>query len=198
MPNAHVDTILAHFARFIEGGANRQLYAVLDGARNDRLYPTIQDNGIANRCLYTGHELIYMGRMPQVLASVAPYVVKLKTKGDPFARWLLRDGWRDNWGIFLVSKAPLDELLRHFRRYVMVRNEQGQSVYFRFYDPRVFRPYMPTCSPEEAEMIFGPVERFYVEGESDNTLQEFSLVKGSVVRRVMALGPRVPAADAVP
>ena len=153
------------------------IYAILDSARSDYIFPTIMDNQIPNRCLYTGHELIYLGRMPRVLASVVPYIVRLKPKA-PFARWLLKDGWGDNWGIFLSSKSSLDELLRHFRRIIMVKDEAGKKFYFRFYDPRVFRPYLPTCSKQELSMIFGPVGRFFCEGENGESLIEYSLERG--------------------
>jgi hypothetical protein len=42
----------------------------------------------------------------------------------------------------------------------------------RFYDPRVLRLHIPTCTPEESTDLFGPISRFVMEGEDlDNPLQ---------------------------
>ena len=47
----------------------------------------------------------------------------------------------------------------------MVRLPDGRVVNFRFYDPRVFRVYLPTCNEAEAEFVFGPFESFFLEDE---------------------------------
>jgi hypothetical protein len=162
-------SILRYFGKIREQRPELSVYAVLDGARNDRIYSTIVSSDVRHRCLLAGHELLYWGNLPDVLASAAPHIIRLPL-GEPVARWLMEEGWGDNWGIYFLSAAKLDELLRHFRRFVMAQDESGRRFYFRFYDPRVFRPYIPTCKPNELEMIFGPIERFVVEGEDDNML----------------------------
>ena len=55
----------------------------------------------------------------------------------------------------------------------MVYNEDGKPLYFRFYDPRVFRVYLPTCNESELEIIFGPVSRYLVESEDVGEMAEF-------------------------
>jgi hypothetical protein len=44
-------------------------------------------------------------------------------------------------------------------------HESGERVYFRYYDPRVLRRFLPTCSPRQEEEIFGDIGTFLVEGE---------------------------------
>ena len=39
------------------------------------------------------------------------------------------------------------------------------NLVFRYYDPRVLRPYLPTCTETELDFVFGPVQRFLVEAE---------------------------------
>ena len=36
---------------------------------------------------------------------------------------------------------PVDELRRHLRRFLLVKDESGRQLYFRYYDPRVLRLY---------------------------------------------------------
>ena len=143
-------------------------YAILDTARDKVIYPKIINADVRNICLYHGAKAVEM-------ATVAPYLVHLK-KNDSFTEWLLTQGWGNSWGIFLQAPAPfkLNELQRHFRKFLMVYDEEGKPLYFRFYDPRVFRVYLPTCNKDELEIIYGPIHRYYVEGEDENQFVEFA------------------------
>jgi len=46
---------------------------------------------------------------------------------------------------------------------------------FRWYDPRVLRVYLPTCTASELRTVFGPVERYLVDRADGDGLIEFSL-----------------------
>jgi len=183
----YAEHVLRFLEKFRENRPQVNLYALLDCARDERIYPGIRSAGIRHRCLYTGHELLYWGNMPEVLAAAAPHIVRIKTD-NPFSRWLIKDGWGDHWGIYLASEAGLDDLLRHFRRFVMTRDESGRPFYFRFYDPRVFRPYLPTCNEGELEMIFGPVERFVVEDRDPNTWIMYTFENLELLQRRFSIG----------
>jgi len=140
-------------------------YAILDAARDKVVYPKIVGSGIKGMCLYHGAKSIE-------LATVAPYLVQLETDAA-FTDWLLGQGWGKSWGIFLKTSETLEKLQRHFRRFLMVYNEDGKLLYFRFYDPRVFRVYLPTCNETELKTVFGPVTYFLTEGQ-ENSLIEFT------------------------
>ena len=45
--------------------------------------------------------------------------------------------------------------------------------YFRYYDPRVLRVYLPTCNARELQTVFGPVLRYLVEDEKPTGLWTF-------------------------
>jgi hypothetical protein len=57
---------------------------------------------------------------------------------------------------------------------LLVSDENGKTFYFRFYDPRVLRVYLPTCNAEELDMFFGPVRNFFMENESPENMSCFS------------------------
>ncbi len=154
---------------------NLHVYAILDAARDERIYPAITESSGESRCLYAGHQAMFLGELPQVLAEAAPHLVKLEPE-TLFTRWIVSRGWGDCWGIFLVSSAGLRDLLRHFRRFLMVKDETGKAFYFRYYDPRVMRLYLPTCTPSELKKVFGPVDRYYVEDEDPDTILEYRLI----------------------
>jgi len=145
-----------------EGGEAPTVYAVLDGARDRRIYRAVYDSQLDYECLFSGD-------IPYDLAEAAPYLVQLSREAD-FTRWLLENGWGKGFGIFAWSRAGLETLRRHFRRLLQVKNEQGKTLYFRYYDPRVLRAYLPTCTSEELRAVFGPAGRLLVEGEESQVL----------------------------
>src|SRR5436305_10083170 len=58
-----------------------------------------------------------------------------------------------------------DDLKKHFRKFLLVKTEDGKELYFRFYDPRVLRIFLPTCDVAQLKEFFGPVEKFICEDE---------------------------------
>ena len=162
----HLQKAMSYLFRSAEGQAPRETYVILDAARDDVIYQELTRSNIDNLCLYIGDKAIE-------LATVAPYLLNLK-RDDSFTQWFLTNGWGKSWGIFLQSSASFKELHRHFRKFLMVYDEQGTPLYFRYYDPRVLRVYLPTCNESELKTVFGPVTQFYVEGKEENQLIEFS------------------------
>ncbi len=61
----------------------------------------------------------------------------------------------------------------------MVYDEEGKPLYFRYYDPRVLRAYLPTCNESELQTVFGPVNHYYAEGKEQNQLIEFGCTENS-------------------
>jgi len=138
-----------------------QVYAVLDGASIPQLLPTLRAQAPVHICLYRGE-------LDPELAATAPYLVQLEAETE-FTEWLIR-GWGQHWGIFALAQADMRTLRSHFRQFLMVYGPAGQPLYFRYYDPRVLRVYLPTCNPEETQLLFGPVKRYLAEGEKPATL----------------------------
>ena len=146
-------------------GSSGDIFALLDCARDPRIYPLIKRQQINYSCLFAGD-------LPQELAEAAPYLVALSPHSH-LTEALLTLGWGHSWGVFLASSAILQNLRRHFRRFLEVCDEQGKRLLFRYYDPRVLRIYLPTCNEEELRFVFGPVDRFVLEGEKSAAPVEF-------------------------
>jgi len=108
------------------------------------------------------------------MAEVAPYLVKLQ-KGHKFTEWLIDNYVGKHWGIFAISSASMVDVRKHFRTFLMVQGPDGKSVYFRYYDPRVLRLYLPTCNAEETSQVFGPIDSFWLEDESQHKVLSFSV-----------------------
>lgn len=150
----------------------QQVYALLDGAVNPKLLDYLY------RC-QPPFECLFRGELKPDMAQVAPYLA-LFEPGSEFASWVLAQGWGKHWGVLAVSATSLAEMRRHFRRFLTVHTEEGKPLYFRFYDPRVLRVYLPTCSAKELEEFFGPVQAFLIEGESAEQFVRFELADGKL------------------
>jgi hypothetical protein len=147
-------------------------HALLDAAR------MLDQMDVAKK-LNPGHDSLYRGRSEEALAIVAPYLFSYQ-EGTEFAGWLASKGWGDSWGVFLYSEASMAELHRHFCKFLLVKTEEGQELYFRFYDPRVLRIFLPTCDEEQLREFFGPVRYFMMEDEDPSQAIVFYRSEGKL------------------
>lgn len=127
------------------------LYAVADGACND----TVVARLAAGAARY---ETLFKGAARKDI-DVSPFLVELRAASE-LSDWLTSDGASSHCGIFLISRDGFDRLLAHLRRFLMVVADGGKRYYFRFYDPRILRAYLPTCTDAELTLFFGKVDCF--------------------------------------
>lgn len=146
----------------LAGDKDQTAYAVLDGAGIPNLLDQLDEMAPPHFCLYRG-------ALPPDVAACAPYLVEL-VAGSPFRQWVFDAVWGNNCGIFAVAGAGLIEMRKHFRKFLMVKDPDGRSVYFRYYDPRVLRVYLPTCNEEEANYIYGPIQNYFMEDDTGDGL----------------------------
>jgi len=162
---------------FAEEAAN--VYAVLDGASVPGLLEQLYE-------LEPEHECLYRGELQPDVAEVAPYLVCLEPDSE-FTRWLVAEGWGQHWGVFVSSDADMRVLRRHFRTFLVVYDPEGKPLYFRYYDPRVLRLYMPTCNEQELQIVFGPVVSYLLEDEDPHKLLRFQFAGGTLRQERHAL-----------
>ncbi|MEE4378432.1 MAG: DUF4123 domain-containing protein [Candidatus Competibacteraceae bacterium] len=141
------------------------VYVVLDGASAPDLPQTLARLGVESVCLYRGE-------LEPDVAQMAPYLAVFKPD-TPFAEWVLEEGWGKHWGIFAISNANFRTMRKHFRTFLKVYGPDLKPLYFRYYDPRVLRTYLPTCNAKELRTVFGPVIRYIVEDEEPVALLKF-------------------------
>ncbi len=155
----------SHALWFVRSGPGR-LYAVLDVARDEQVLPFLHNAGVQFQSLYEGLR-------GEELALVAPYLVALPHDA-PALTELVRERWGEAWGVFLRAEHPFREVRRHLRRLLRAELDDGSRVLFRFYDPRVLRAYLPTCTGDEAAQMFGPLAQFITEGRRGETALRFT------------------------
>ena len=132
---------------------------------------------------------LYRGQSEKNLAIVAPYLLTCENNSE-FLDWIFKSGWGKSWGFFVVSDANPFEIYQHFRKFLIIQIEDSKKVYFRFYDPRVLRVFLPTCDEHQLKEFFGPVSHFTLENEDPSQALVFSLRNGALHTEVIpALAP---------
>ena len=152
-------------------------YVVLDAAR-------MFDNIETAAQLNADHVSLYRNRKEEPLASVAPYLFTYATDTE-FASWLASDGWGNSWGIYLHTAVKADALHQHLSKFLLVDTEDGDIFYFRFYDPRVLRVFLPTCDTKQLQEFFGPISYFMMEDDDPSQALVFSLRNGALHTEVI-------------
>lgn len=140
------------------------LFAVLDAARAAGVRGLLQRSGGVHQSLYEGPQALELEEM-------APYLLEVP-RDSSLLEQLLQQGWGQSWGIFLASDAPFLEVRRQLRKHLMAEEEAtGKRLYFRFYDPRALRVFLPVCTPQQAEQFYGPIQVFYAESREGEVLR---------------------------
>ena len=126
-------------------------------------------------------ECLYRGDLGDDMAEVAPYIVRLE-RDSAFTAWAL-SGWGEHWGIIAVSPLAFAQTRLHFRKLNLITGPDQNPLLFRYYDPRVLRVFLPVCDAAQLSKLFGPIQRFYVEGDTPGTTQSLALADGQLVQR---------------
>jgi len=167
--------------RLWPSGFRRDVWSILDGARDSRIYAYLLDSYLESSCLYSG-------QLPRELETAAPYLVNLE-QDDVLTGRLTDIGWGQSWGVFLKTNASMPRLRRHLREFLLVRDPAGRRLVFRYYDPRVLRVYLPTCTTEELRTFFGPIEAFWMEGKDPSVMLEFLFDGRKLTQNTIELAP---------
>jgi len=168
---------LSPLARYLE--PRQPLYALLDAAQGPAVLETLENSAASFVSLF-------QGRLAQEFASAAPYLVEL-VDCTPFLETLAEKAWGNSWGVFCVSAMPLELLRRHLRGLLYADTPDGLR-YFRFYDPRVLREFLPVYTTDMAARFFGPVDEFLMEAEDPQSLLRFTRGENGVDCATVRLG----------
>lgn len=141
-------------------------YILLDAAR-------MHGDIYGAREMNPDHSCLYEGDSEKFLSAVAPWLFNL-VPGSSFAQWITERATAQSWGVLLTCQEDPVKLYKHLRNFLIVKGEDGREMYFRYYDPRVLRVFLPTCKHEQLREFFGPIATFAAE-DPNGLVMEFSL-----------------------
>jgi hypothetical protein len=106
---------------------------------------------------------LFHGQLELGVAELAPYMLELPRQG-PLLEWLL-SGWDSHWGVYLLAPEAMElaALRRHLRQLGLVYGPAGETLLFRWYDPRVLGLVAAQLESAQLQALFGPLRRFLFE-----------------------------------
>ena len=157
------------------------LYMLLDAARDPRIHGWLNELGetVQQRSLYQGD-------VGDSLAHVSPYLLAVR-EDQPDSLRFAEAGFGESWGLFVTSSAGFDDVRRHLRKFNIAYREDGTPLVFRFYDPRVLRVFLPTCTESERRRFFGPIDAFLAESEDGDAFIRFTLMGAELTQSRLPL-----------
>ena len=161
-------------------GPRQNVWMIVDGARTIDVFRMLIECHLEYTCLYSGP-------LSPDLEIAAPYLVQLD-HGYRDTRRFIRRAWGESMGVFFQSDTSIKKLRRHLKEFLVVRDERGKRLVFRYYDPRVLRVYLPTCVTSELRTVFGPIDCFWTESESPERMLEFRFRGNSLEQRTLPIG----------
>ncbi len=144
------------------------LFAVVD-ASVDGLYDLIVETG--------QHACLFGGKLDPGVVRASPHLVRLQDESKLAQAWG-REGVGQNWGIKCIADASFGDVRRHFRNLLQIELPDGQVGLFRFWDPRVWRVYLPTCSPPDLQQWFSAVDEYLCEAPNASGTLSYSMRDG--------------------
>lgn len=127
------------------------LYALLDACDEPRIPPKIASLGQRAVCLYRG-------AAAREHAFIAPYLARVD---NDMVDWILEYLAETPWGYFVSADTDsLEDVRKHFRKFLLVKGPEGEELYFRFYDPRCLPTFLNSSTQEELDAFFGSMKAF--------------------------------------
>lgn len=162
----------AYLAKRVQ--SDERLFAVVDAARDYELALAARDRADFTRHLGT----LFEGGLAKRLEHVAPHLISI----DPASAYVdaLQQRMGRSASLLLATQADPESLRNHLRSVFVSRDETGIELSFRFYDPRVLRTFLPTCSPGQLREFFGPVRAWSVEAARPGAIVHYTLVGGTL------------------
>ena len=135
------------------------------------------------RELNPSYILLFTGIFKNV-ESVSPYIFVFELNSN-FSDWYFDNGWGKALGIIIYSKSSIKRLRKQLQFLLKVETTSRKEYYFRFYDPRVFRIFLPTCDLNQFNLFFNQIDFYVCEDENPKNALIFSLEEEELVTKII-------------
>ncbi|MCH7370459.1 MULTISPECIES: DUF4123 domain-containing protein [Aeromonas] len=129
---------------FYEWRAKHQgtLFVIVDGGADSTLIQRFYELGSGEACP------LFAGTPFAEQSALGPWLLQ-----EPSAEFVTL--YPTLSGFYLISDQPAEEVRRHWRSLIEVIHE-GEAVWFRFSDHRIFLPMLTTMTLDELDAVLGP------------------------------------------
>lgn len=159
------------------GAVMLPIYAVVDACQAWEWVGRVREQfGRDTKMLFQGAGTVY-----DEVDEVAPYLCSLDPENALLLEWSGMFG--RNAGILIASDAPMAVLYKHLRNVFVAKDSTEQDYFFRFYDPRVLRGFLPACRLEEVRQFFGPIRWIVVEDIQANRMISYTHNQGKLLEK---------------
>ncbi|MFK7836761.1 MAG: DUF4123 domain-containing protein [Sulfitobacter sp.] len=110
------------------------------------------------RCLFDGAAF-------EELSEVGPWLIELRRYGDAWD-WFVEDGYGQNWGLALHSRLPLMRLKTQLKKFIKIKDEDGDTYFFKFYRPQHLNTYLPIFDDEQRTSFMRGIDAIFAETEA--------------------------------
>jgi hypothetical protein len=115
------------------------------------------------------------------LGRAAPYLVPVAHAERLIEAWRTH-GLGQSWGLFLSSSEEQARIRHRLRTFNQAKLPDGRVALFRWWDPRVFRVYLPTCNADDLATLFAGIDRYVCENEDGAGFTLYRNREGTLVR----------------
>lgn len=156
-----------------------QLYTIVDACQDKEL--VFEAKTKFNQPIRS----LFSGAGTESMADYAPYFIPIDLSNEYLERWC--ESWGKNAGIMIVSDAHSTALYRHMRDIFVVKDEKGQEYFFRFYDPRNLRVFLPNCDLRDLLTFLGPIRCLYCESDPSDKIISYQHTNTGLVENELAI-----------
>ncbi|MCX6270597.1 MAG: DUF4123 domain-containing protein [Bacteroidetes bacterium] len=132
-------------------------FLLLDAAR-------MGDNMDTAKQLCIRFDTLIQGKNKDLIIRYGPFLFDIQDNIQ-FKNWYFEQGWGDSWGVLVYSSEDQKSIVKHLGGLLLSKTPNGRDRYFRFYDPRVLRKYLPGCDKNQLKDFFGSIDYFITEDE---------------------------------
>lgn len=140
----------------IAGLHDAHSFAIIDGAKITYLPELLAANALPHASLLPRAEIDING-------AAGPWLVDLNKTSDLLRALFTADApmtgyWEKNAALFIRTTASFAATRDHFAQLVKMPDEAGKQIYFRFWDPKIARDYLPQTEnwPARARSLLAP------------------------------------------
>ncbi|MGF1464179.1 MAG: DUF4123 domain-containing protein [Maricaulaceae bacterium] len=123
---------------------------------------------------------LFQGETATTLADLAPYAADL-SPGAPARAWV-ETYWGEGAFVLIDAKAEISQLRRGLRRLSLAYGPDGEALFFRFYDPRVFAATAQSFRAPHRRAFLACLTAVFVETARGEALLQLSFSETAVHR----------------